>query len=109
MRCTRRAAMRILKTCSLVSLLALAACAADPKGDGMGSDSDMGSGSGGSGGDDTPKPLDATGKYAMQSQFDIATNMPGTVGTVVNQFIAATDDPDDPTKWILDQIIAQMP
>ena len=63
----------------------------------------------GGGGDDAPQPMDATGKYAVQSTFDISTNMPGTVGVVVNDFIAATDDPDDPTHWILDQIIAQMP
>src|SRR5207248_9757251 len=48
-------------------------------------------------------------KYAVQSSFDIAANLPGTVGQVVNGFIAATDEPDDPTKWILDQVIAQMP
>ena len=63
----------------------------------------------GGGGDDAPHPMDATGKYNVQSTFDISTNMPGTVGVVVNDFIAATDDPDDPTHWILDQIIAQMP
>lgn len=86
----------------------LAGCAADappaqPGGDNPGGDNP------GGGGDDAPRPLDATGKYQVRSTFDIASNMPGTVGTVVNGFIAATDDPDDPTHWILDQIIAQMP
>jgi len=55
------------------------------------------------------KPLDATGTYAVHSTFDIASNMPGTAGTVVNTIIAATDGDDDPTAWIVDQLIAQLP
>lgn len=54
-------------------------------------------------------PLSAEGAYAVQSDFDIATNMPGTAGAVVNGFISATDDPDDPTRYILDQLIARLP
>ncbi len=89
--------------------LAGGACAAtQPPGPGDGSGDGSGSGSGSGSGTGT-KTLDATGKYAVQSQFDIATNMPGTVGDVVNTIIDATDSPDDPTKWILDQIIGQMP
>jgi hypothetical protein len=98
-------------TNSLVLALALAlgtsaaGCSTDPSN--MADDGDGGSGSGG--GDGQQKPLDATGKYAMHSTFDLATNMPGTAGTVVNTIIAATDDSDDPTHWLLDQIIAQLP
>jgi hypothetical protein len=87
----------------------LAGCAADSPSTNPGGGSDTGSDTNPGGGDDAPHPLDATGKYAVQSTFDISSNMPGTVGVVVNDFIAATDDPDDPTHWILDQIIAQMP
>jgi len=73
-----------------------------------------GSNSGDDDGDDAPgtqppKPLDASGKYAVHSTFDLATNMPGTAGQVVNTIIAATDDDDDPTAWIVDQLIAQLP
>lgn len=68
-----------------------------------------GSGSGGGSGGGNQKPLDATGKYAVHSTFDLATNMPGTAGTVVNTIIAATDGSDDPTRWILDQLISQLP
>jgi len=45
----------------------------------------------------------------MTSTFDVATNMPGTAGQVINQIIDATDSPDDPTRWILDQLVAQLP
>jgi hypothetical protein len=71
-----------------------------------------GDGSGVGDGDDLPgppKPLDAAGKYAIHSTFDLATNMPGTAGAVVNTIIDATDGGDDPTAWIVDQIIDRMP
>src|ERR1044071_9402747 len=35
--------------------------------------------------------------------------MPGTAGQVINQIIDATDSADDPTHWILDQLVAQLP
>jgi hypothetical protein len=85
-----------------------AGCATDPA-PGGGGGGGGGGGDGSGSGSDVPKTLDATGKYQVRSTFDIASNMPGTVGTVVNGFIAATDGPDDPTRWILDQVIAQMP
>ncbi len=104
--------MNTFKNLGFASVLALGAaltgCAAQNVGPGGGGDD--GSGGGGDGSDTTPNPqLDATGKYTMQSTFDISTNMPGTVGTVVNDFIAATDDPNDPTQWVLQQIVAQLP
>ncbi|HUJ59643.1 MAG TPA: hypothetical protein VLX92_14160 [Kofleriaceae bacterium] len=100
----------------LVLGAAAAGCAAQSKANGGGDDGggDDGSGSGsgqgsGSGSGSGTTQLDASGNYKLSSTFDLSTNMPGTVGVVVNDFIAATDDPDDPTKWILDQIIAQLP
>lgn len=56
-----------------------------------------------------PVPLTPEGKFGVQSDFDVATNLPGTAGTVVNYFIQATDDPDDPTKFILEQLINALP
>ena len=58
--------------------------------------------------DDAPKAADASGTYAMHSTFDIASNMPGKVGEVVNTIISATDDPDDPTKWVVDLMLSKM-
>lgn len=81
-------------------------CSSDPST--MGDDGG-GGGAGGGGGSDQPRPLDPSGTYTMHSTFDLATNMPGTAGKVVNTIIAATDDASDPTLWILDQLIAQLP
>jgi hypothetical protein len=97
------------RSLSLSLLLALGTglggCAANVVDD----DDGNGGGGGSGGGDGEIVPLSAEGKYAMQSTFDIATNMPGTAGAVVNAFIDATDSPDDPTHWILDQIVAKLP
>jgi hypothetical protein len=92
---------------SLPFILFTAACAASaPTTPGGGGDD---GGSNTNPDDGGTVPLSAEGAYAVQSDFDIATNMPGTAGAVVNGFISATDDPDDPTRYILDQLIAQLP
>src|SRR5215210_4393659 len=44
--------------------------------------------------DGTPKQLDASGKFQMQSSFDLATNAPGKVGDVTRAIIDATDSPE---------------
>ena len=96
---------------SLIALLSasLIGCAADaPTGD-TGDDT-MDPGQTG-GGDDVPPnevPLSPQGKYSITSNFDISTNMPGTVGTVMNAFIDATDGPDDPTRYIVDLLCNQL-
>lgn len=59
--------------------------------------------------DNPPVPLTPEGRFMLHSELDLATNMPGTSGQVVNYFIQATDDPDDPTKFLVDQLIAAMP
>lgn len=101
----------MIATTRLTFVLALAlgataaGCSSDPSQMGGGDDD----GGGGGGGGNNPKPLDPTGTYTMHSTFDLASNMPGTAGTVVNTIISATDDKADPTLWILDHLIAQLP
>lgn len=102
----------MMKTASISLVLALfaSACSSDKIVD----DGDDDGGGGGDGSDMQPPPpptpkLDATGTYRIHSTFDLAATMPGTMGSVVNGLIAATDDPDDPMSWVLDQMLAQMP
>ena len=52
-----------------------------------------------------PVPLDITGSYQVESQFDLASGLPGDVGRAVNIFIEMTDDPTDPASWLLDQLV----
>ncbi len=108
----------LIKNLGFASFLALGAlgaaasgCAADsPGGDTGGGSGDTGGGGGdGSGSGSATPSLDATGKYTIQSTFDIASNVPGTAGTIVNDIIDATDSPDDPTHWVLQQIVNQLP
>jgi hypothetical protein len=56
-----------------------------------------------------PVPLTPEGRFMVQSELDLATNIPGTPGLVVNYFIQATDDPDDPTKFLVDELIKALP
>ena len=56
-----------------------------------------------------PVPLTPEGTFSVQSDFDLAMNLPGTAGTIANYFIQATDDPDDPTRFIVQQLVNQLP
>ena len=92
---------------SLALVLALGTatgCAANAPGDDNDLNDDVGSGS-----DTEQVPLTPEGKFSMTSTFDVATNLPGTAGAVINGIIDATDSADDPTHWILDQLVKQLP
>ena len=95
----------LFSTTFLLALGATAAgCAASAPGMGDGDGSGSGSGSG-----SDSVPLSPQGKFALHSDYDIATNMPGTAGDVINEIIKATDDPDDPSRYILEKIVDQLP
>lgn len=101
--------MTSIKNLSLFLALALGAatgCATDPADDGSG-DGPLGGGD--DGGGDAELPVDAAGTYQLQSKLDLAASAPGTVGDVINTIIDITDDPEDPTLWVLDQAIDAMP
>jgi hypothetical protein len=86
---------------ALGATIAVGCSSSEPNHQGDGGGGDDGNGDDGTG---TPtRSLDATGAYTVHSTFDIASNVPGTAGTVVNDVIDATDSPGDPTQWILDQ------
>jgi len=54
-------------------------------------------------------PLTPVGSYTLHSDFDIATDLPGDAGEVLHVFLAATDGPDDPTRYIVDLLVDQLP
>lgn len=57
---------------------------------------------------DEPAPMDATGLYALDSEFDVISGMPGDVGNVVNTFVEMTDDTYDPATWLIDKIVDEI-
>ena len=108
----------IAQTLGFASFIALGSlvtgCAASSSTPAGGDGSDMGGDMGSDTGTDPGQPpaspaLDLTGTYNLTSQFNVAANIPGTVGTIINDFIAATDDPNDPTQWVLQLLINQLP
>jgi hypothetical protein len=53
-------------------------------------------------------PLDPKGTYRVNSQFDLVSGLPGTVGQVTNTFIDMTDSPYDPATFFLDKAVSQI-
>lgn len=95
---------------AFVLALALGATAAgcssaDPAHTGDDGGGDDGSG----GGTEGSRSLDASGTYTVHSTFDIASNVPGTAGTVVNDIIDATDGKNDPSDWLLTKAVNALP
>jgi hypothetical protein len=95
--------MKNLKTI-LLTAVTLAGCAAQPVAPPGGGDDDDDVPD-----DELPVPTTPEGRFAVTSQFDLATNAPGTAGAVANYFINATDDPEDPTKFLVDELIKALP
>ena len=99
-----------MKTLSVGLACALAltsfGCATDRDGDGEGPGS--GSGSGEPPPPTPPRTLDLTGTYRVHSTFDIADAVPGTAGSILGGLIDATDSPDDPMAWVLEQLVQQV-
>ena len=100
--------MKTIISLSMLFAVTVAGCTSDtPDGDG----GDGGGGGGGGGGGEPEQPVPATpeGRYAMLSQFDLATNVPGTAGTITGYIIDATDSPEDPTLFIVQKLTAALP
>ena len=87
----------------LLALGSMAACAADAPG---GIDPNNP--------DNPPGPDDVTnlsmgGKFEINSKFDIAANMPGTVGDVFREIVDATNGTSDPAEYLIMKALEQMP
>ena len=55
-----------------------------------------------------PGPLALEGTYQLESQFDLVSALPGTVGDVVRTVIDITDSPNDPTTFLIDEALSQI-
>ncbi|HWO26852.1 MAG TPA: hypothetical protein VNO30_49320 [Kofleriaceae bacterium] len=101
--------MKTFLSLSILFAVTVAGCTSDTGGDTSGPPDDDGGGSGGGGDPAQPVPTRVAGAYALQSQFDLATSVPGTAGQVVGYIIDATDSPDDPTLFIVERLAAALP
>jgi hypothetical protein len=102
--------MKTFTKLSLAIILGLASAAAGCAGPGTQGD-DTGDDTGGDDmppGDDDVETTSPVGRYQVASEFDMATGLPGTVGTIVNGFIDATDGADDPGRWLCDLAADQL-
>jgi hypothetical protein len=55
-----------------------------------------------------PGPLTLEGTYQVESQFDLVTGLPGTLGDVVRTVIDITDSTNDPTTFLIDAALSQI-
>ncbi|MBV8759652.1 MAG: hypothetical protein JO257_20350 [Deltaproteobacteria bacterium] len=56
-----------------------------------------------------PPPIDPIGTFALRSEIHLAAPLPGPVTALLADVRAATDDPDDPSRFLVDHLIGQLP
>lgn len=93
--------MKTLLSLSMLFAVTVSGCTSETQ--------DDGGGDGDGGEEPQPVPATAEGTYAMTSQFDLAANVPGTAGTITGYVISATDDPEDPTLFIVQKLTEALP
>jgi hypothetical protein len=59
--------------------------------------------------DAAPPPIDPTGAYVLRSELHLATPLPGPAAAILADVRTATDDPDDPSRYLVDRMIAELP
>jgi hypothetical protein len=59
--------------------------------------------------DAAPPPIDPSGTYVLRSELHLATPLSGPVATILGDVRGATDAPDDPSRYLIDRMIAELP
>jgi len=57
----------------------------------------------------SPPPIDPSGTYELRSELHLAAPLPGPAAALVSELRAATDGPDDPSRYLVDRMIAALP
>jgi hypothetical protein len=55
-----------------------------------------------------PVPIDPTGRFAVTSSYALAATPP-VAADVLGELVAATDGPDDPSRFLIDRMIERLP
>jgi hypothetical protein len=53
-------------------------------------------------------PIEATGSFTLQSSFSLSAPPPGAVDALA-ELTSATDGPDDPSRFLIDKLVARLP
>lgn len=80
-----------------VLLLVLVAACSAPAADPVGPDASA-----------PPTPIDPAGRFAVRSSFALAAP-PAEVASLLAELNAVTDAPDDPSKYLVDLVVAELP
>jgi hypothetical protein len=56
-----------------------------------------------------PIPISLAGRYAIRSELDLSMRLPAEPGDLIRVVIDATDDPDDPARFLVDHALAALP
>jgi len=59
--------------------------------------------------DAPPPPIDPTGTFPLRTSLRLAHALPGPTTQILSDLRAATDDPDDPSRFLVDRMIASLP
>jgi hypothetical protein len=57
---------------------------------------------------DAPVPIEPSGRYAVTSSYALASPPP-TAADVLAELVAASDGPDDPSRFLIDRMIERLP
>jgi len=55
-----------------------------------------------------PAPLDPTGTFAVRSTYSLVAP-PAAAASMLAELAAATDGPDDPSRYLIDRLVARLP
>lgn len=56
-----------------------------------------------------PPPVDPTGTFTLRTSLHLAAPLPGPAAAILADVRAATDDPDDPSRFLVDRLISELP
>jgi len=55
-----------------------------------------------------PRPLDVAGTYTLRSTYSLSSP-PAAAATMLAELSRATDGPDDPSRFLIDRVVARLP
>ena len=54
-------------------------------------------------------PRNPNGTFSVTTRFDLAAPIPGPAAAILGDLMAMTDAPDDPSRYLVDRVVASLP